>query len=108
MRCSNSESSLSRPENPSDDPSSPSSDDPSSEDPAMILRIITGENLKDIVDGQLVEEVDEAAETGDDSKAVLTMLRREGDERVAMRRELNGVKKDVAEIKDMLSTLLSD
>ena len=84
------------------------SDDPSASDPALILRIITGANLKDIVDGQLVEEVDEEAEAReDDSKAMLSMLRREGEERTAMRRELTAVKQDVAEIKDLITTLLA-
>jgi len=83
------------------------SDDPSS-DPAMILRIITGEPLKDIVDGQLVEEVDEAAAGGDEDKAaVLALLRRESDERGKMRKELTEVKGDVAAIKDMLTALLA-
>ena len=35
----------------------------SSDDPAMILRVLTGGNLKDIVDGQLVEEVGGVAPT---------------------------------------------
>ena len=35
----------------------------SSDDPAMILRVITAGTLKDIVDGQLVEEVGGVAPT---------------------------------------------
>ena len=79
--------------------------DPSS-DPAMILRLITGANLKDIVDGQLVEEVEDAAAESD-TGAVLAALRRESQERVAMRKELSEVKGDVATIKDMLTALLA-
>ena len=81
--------------------------DPSS-DPAMVLRLITGAPLKDIVGGQLVEEVDEAAADGDDDKgAVLAALRRESQERVAMRKELTAVKSDVLAIKDMLTALVA-
>ena len=82
--------------------------DPAAEDPALILRIITGANLKDIVDGELVEEVDldDAAES-DDGKAMLNMLRRGREERVTMRREIAAVQSDVAAIKDMMATLLA-
>ena len=57
-------------------------------------------------DGELVEEVDDAAES-DDGKAMLNMLRRGREERVTMRREIAAVQSDVAAIKDMMATLLA-
>jgi len=66
------------------------SDDPSA-DPTMILRIITGANLRDVVDGYLVEEVGEEEEV---------------DEHAKVRRDLADVKRDVAELKDMMKALL--
>lgn len=72
------------------------SSDPSA-DPAMILRLITGSNLRDIVDGKLVEEVGQAAGVDD--------ARQEREERAAMRRELATVKNDVSAIKEMITKL---
>ena len=52
--------------------------------------------------------MDEAAADGDDDKgAVLAALRRESQERVAMRKELTAVKSDVLAIKDMLTALVA-
>ena len=71
----------------------------------MILRLITGANLKDIVDGQMVEEVSDPA-GGDDEKALLAALRRDREERVSMRSEMGSIKSELAEIKGMLSKLV--
>ena len=74
-------------------------------DPTMILRIITGANLRDIdEDGYLVEEMDEKP-LGSDEK-IISLLEKERAENGEMRRELNSVKQDMSELKEMMRTLL--
>jgi len=63
-----------------------------SADPAMILRVITGANLRDIQDGWLVEEVDDDEGVSEHGKVM---------------KELASVKSDVAELKGMMKALLA-
>ena len=83
------------------------SDDPSS-DPAMILRVITGaKNLRDVVDGQLVEEVEDEAPIEGENKVVVEMLRESKQESAAMRREMKALKGELGELKEMMRVLVS-
>ena len=65
--------------------------------------MISGASLKEIVDGQLVEEVDEEAAEGHGDGAAVAALTRETRE---TRRELSAVKKDVSELKAMLKDVM--
>jgi hypothetical protein len=67
----------------------------------------SGEKMKDIVDGQLVEEVDDEEGVDEGDKAVLAAVRAGREENKAVRREVASVKKDVAELKDMLKAVLA-
>jgi hypothetical protein len=71
-----------------------------SSDPATILRMITGQHLRDIVDGYLVEEVDEEAQEAHGADA-------SAGEVVKMRRELASVRGDLSELKGMVKLLLA-
>ena len=76
-----------------------------SSDSAVILRLITKANLKDIVDGRLVEEVGEE-EVDAPGASVATLLRAERAERSETRRELEAVRNDVAELKVMVRDMM--